>query len=218
MDEITALLDEADEQLTYIAATYQDSLNQHKLPGLLKVKIKNCIENQRSALDYLGRMVTERYGNGEFRYYPLAQHPDEFAATMDKNLPGVTAARPDIGEAFERWQPYGQPWLRTLNQLARGNKHNTFTPQTRRAEPRREVRRGGGVAVSWDPGGVKFGSGVSIMDEPVDPATQRTPSTVDVIYVAWFFDDPNVSVIPTLRDFQSKVRALVADIGHVANL
>jgi hypothetical protein len=216
VEEITALLDEADEQLTYIEAAYQDSLDQHKLPGLLKVKIKNCIENQRSALDYLGRLVTERHGKGAFRFYPLAQDPNEFASLMDRNLPGVASARPDIRDVFARWQPYSEPWLRTLNQLARTNKHNTFSAQTRNEEHRREVRKAGGV-VSWGQG-VRFGPGVSIMGETVDPATQRTPSTVDVIYVAWFFDDPNVSVMPTLREFQSKLRDLVDDVGHVANL
>jgi len=56
------------------------------------------------------------------------------------------------------------------------------------------------------------------MGEQVDPVTQRTPSTIDVIYVDWLFSDLNVSVLGTLREFATEVPKAINEIRQIARV
>ncbi len=243
MDSIDELLAHSQEQLREIEGIYQRSLAE-KDPGQnLRARIKGFLENERSSLDYLAVRITAAYGskNASNVYYPLAPAPTEFDRLIDKNMPGVRLSKPEIGEALKQYQPYTRSWLGKLNRLTRENKHNDLSAQTRTSRARREVRGSGGV-VSWDPrsvrfggsriefgpgggisfgpgGGIEFGqSGVYIMGEQVDPVTQRTPSTIDVIYVDWLFSDLNVSVLGTLREFATEVPKAINEIRQIARV
>lgn len=78
------------------------------------------------------------------------------------------------------------------------------------------VTKGSG-SVSWG-SGVTFGPGVSIMGEPVDPATQKTASTVVTIYIDWLFADPPVSALQTLETIQKGIRPMLEEVCIAAGL
>jgi hypothetical protein len=198
---------------------YSDTLRAKEVSGKLRTKIKNVLENQRSALEYLAARMTDAYGKRKGNiYYPLAQSEPEFDAAIDSTMPKVRDTRQDIADEIKKHQPYNTPELKELSALTRENKHNRLTPQTKTESVRREVRGPTGGGVSWDPGSVEFGSGVVIMGEPVDPVTQRTASTREITYVDWRFEELNLSVLETLRGIQSVVREAITAIRQVAAL
>lgn len=219
LPDVQVLIDEASEQLETVRALYDDSLQKKKVPPRLKVTIKNLLENQRSALEYLARQITEKHGNkgSAYVYWPVAPTATKFDATMDQKMPGVRKAKKGIATAvgkYQRYQP-GCEWLGHLVTLTNENKHQRLTAQTRTETRRRSV---GGGAVSWDPSAVTFGSGVWLAGEPVNPVTQRTASTVETIYVDWLFDDLGVSALRTLEEIQTKLVPAVHDVSSVAGL
>src|ERR1035441_4334566 len=132
MDDINALLDDADEQIGVIQALHDPALSDEKERRRFRTRVKNVLENQRSALDYLAVGITEKYGTPKgFLYYPLAQSETDFAAQMNSKMPGGAAARPDIADAIKRHHPYvaTHEWLRQLNRLTREHKHNRLSVQ-----------------------------------------------------------------------------------------
>jgi hypothetical protein len=153
MDDINALLDDADEQIGVIQALHDPALSDEKERRRFRTRVKNVLENQRSALDYLSVGITEKYGKPKgLIYYPLAQSEQDFAAQMDGKMPGVAAARPDIADAIKRRQPYLQTheWLRQLNQLTREHKHNRLAVQmVRETYLCRVIEKRTGAYVAW---------------------------------------------------------------------
>lgn len=213
-DDISTLIEEAEDIIDQIEGIYEQSLTTHA-PERVKAKVKTVVEHYRSALDYLAVAITTAYGKQTkgVVYYPFARDDAMFEREIDQKMPGVRISRQDIADEIRSVQPYNRDWLRTLNKLARHNKHNTLTPQARTEDVRRES---GGV--SWTPEGVTFGDGVFINGERVDPITQRTPSTREVTYVDWLFEDLQLSVLGTLRTIRSELPQAVAAIRHVAAL
>ncbi|MCH8995136.1 MAG: hypothetical protein IH959_09260 [Chloroflexi bacterium] len=140
---------------------------------------------------------------------------------MKRDFPKVPQA---VFDAMERHQPY-QPdkaSLGYLHDLARVNKHQDFTPQTR-TETRRIRVSGPGGAVEWTPDNVTFGRGVSIGGVPVDPRTQRpvpspTQEVTETIYIGWNFANLNVPVLPTLESLSRLITDAMDDVRQAALL
>lgn len=218
MRDIDALIAEADSQLSDVRGLYEASLRAQEVTSTLQVKIKNVLENQRSALEYLAHAIVERDGKAGARsYFPLASASDKFPDLFESQMKGVAGKRPDIRDAIEQRPPYqqGYEWLGQLGYLTNENKHRVLSPQTRTETHRRSAAGG---AVTWDPSSVKFGSGVSIGGQQVDPLTQRTADTIDLIYVDWLFEQLGVSALGTLDRIQGGLPTMVAEICHVAGL
>jgi hypothetical protein len=158
LDDIVALLDDADEQIATADKLHDKALATPIARSPFKTRVKNVLENQRSALDYLAVEVTNRYGKPKGRiYYPLAQSESEFPAVMESRMPGVAANKPDIAEAIKRFQPYDARGerLRELNQLTREQKHNRLTAQIVRETYQCEVTElATGASVRW--AGLRF--------------------------------------------------------------
>jgi hypothetical protein len=219
MKDVDAVLSLAEEQVDAIRALYNASLLDQTIPESLPARIKNVLENQRSALDYLAYDIAQRYGKGGDRvYYPMATNEKDYDGRIDNDMPGVRASRSDITDEIKKHQPYNQPWLHSLQALGRPNKHRHLTPQTRTEDPRWVMRDPSGGEVSWSASGVQFSGNVVIGGEAVDPRTGRPPSAKPVIYVDWLFEDPNVPVLSTLDEIQSHVRTCVSSIATVAGL
>ena len=129
-EDIDLLLRDADEQLEVAAALHDPALEDNAARGRFRTRVKNVLENQRSALDYLAVAITERYGHRRgLTYYPLAQSQGQLKAEIDSKMPGVRVNRPDIAEAIARHQPYDQEWLQNLSRLTREQKHNRLSVQ-----------------------------------------------------------------------------------------
>jgi hypothetical protein len=225
LDDCRAVLDLAQDQLDQIGKIYEESLREKKVTPRLQAIIKNILENQRSALDYVAHAVTEKHGKpGMKTYWPYSTDRSKFVSFIDSNMPGVRSARPDIADEIAKYQPTepGYDCLGYLAELNNENKHRKLTPQTRTEHHRREVHGPDGGKVSWDPNMVTFGGGpggrVEMFGQAVNPATQRTVDTIDVIYVGWLFSDLDLPVRETLQQIQAAVDPITKHVCHVAGL
>ena len=188
----------ADTSLGEIEKVYNASLASKGLDPQLLIKIKNFLENLRSALDYLGREIFDRnctvpQGKHIPVYFPILRETAtqaDFDAYMKGRFPGLQAAAPHLYSALEGYQAFKSPaycWLPQLSDLCNGNKHENLTPQTRTEQ--RETRLntpsgslGWNEGIQFGPGGgITFGSGgsigfgpqgISVNERPVDPRTQ----------------------------------------------
>jgi hypothetical protein len=225
MDDIHDLLDHTDEQLALVEQLYRRSLEAKEQGKRLKPQIKNVLDNQRSALDYLAHHIYERHGALTSKgtkaksYYPIANSPQEFDAWFDKNLPGVRAKRPDIADAIKRhqsWQP-DHDWLKWLAGLSVESKHRILTP-LENAEGRVTTYRlpnGETIEVQTEKG-ARF---INTTTGEVGDADLffGEPLTEDS-YSDWMFAEPRLPALGVLQTIQTGVRVVVADVGQVAGL
>ncbi len=214
------VLDLADEHLAEIESMYEASLRDKEVPGRLQALVRSFIAENRSAMEYVANALAKKHGNaGRSVYWPNAKASGDFDAAFDKSFPGIRTGHPKIAKKWEQVQSYqpGYEWIGVLMELSRENGHHELTPQTRTETVRREVHGPGG-SVAWDPGAMTFDSGVSIMGQPVDPRTQRTATTREVVYVDWLFRQPQVSALTALREIQAGMRPMLQDVCSAAGL
>jgi hypothetical protein len=235
------------EQLTTIRAAYERDLASKEMSDDLLHDTARLIEDCQRALDWTATDIDKTHGPGKDRspYFPLQADPTKFAAAITKDFSTVPVG---VVDAMERHQPYqpGKADLAHLHELTRVNKHQDFTPQTRKetrevtvADPSggsvsyndgvrfgtNSISFGPGGGISFGPGGaIGFGpGGVSAQGIRIDPSTQRpvpnrTHKVTDTIYVGWNFVKPAVPVLPTLESLSQLVSEAVKDIRHEAGL
>lgn len=178
VEDINALLIDAREQMEVAEGLHNQALDDPRVRNRFKSRVKNVLENQRSALDYLAAGLTSDFGTGKRGkiYYPLAQSESEFASLMEGNMPGVATAKPAIADVVEQHQPY-QPHheaLRELNQLAREQKHNRLTWQiVRETYQCRVTEKETGAYVQWH--GLAFEVGVVVARDPAGGTIRLQP-------------------------------------------
>jgi hypothetical protein len=218
--DIDAVVEHAQEQLELVGSIYESALQEQQVNSTLQVRIKNVVENQRSALEYVAHAIYAGYGDGKGArsYYPLAVVDKKFPTLFDRLLPGVAATCPAVRDAIEARQPYqgGYEWLHHLSLLTNENKHRRLTPQARTETRRVRVETVGGSRVEYGEG-VRFGSGVLIGGVPVDPNTQLpVPSPQQSVtvttYVDWLFEEPPLSALGTLQRIQGALPSLIDDV------
>jgi hypothetical protein len=190
MSNIDDLLNDVDAGLAEMEAIYQRDLTaKDASPDLLRV-VRRIIADERSAFDFVAHAVAQKYGASKDRaYFPITLDPTAFAKLLDDNITHLSKSQPKIAAAFERHQPYrqGSEALQYLPALSRVNKHQRFSAQTKLET--RWVQSGG---VGWNPDNVRFGSGVIVSGNPVNPQTQRPAAGTytETVFVDWRFDDP----------------------------
>ncbi|HEX3041965.1 MAG TPA: hypothetical protein VHP56_07760 [Solirubrobacterales bacterium] len=224
---IHVLLDKIDEHLDEVEEHYEADLASQELSDELVYAIGAVVQDCQRALDWTASAVKRKYvPKRKWKpYFPLVQQPEQFRPELRKQLGDLFEVAPEVAEAIRRHQPYrkGKVVLGYLHKLARVEKHEDFTPQTRDVTRRVEARSAGGV-VSWNPDAVTFrGPGVSIGGVPVDPRTQLpVPSPSQTVrethFVDWRFIDPPVSVLPTLEELARLTGAAVRDVRRKADL
>ncbi|MDQ3009526.1 MAG: hypothetical protein M3X11_02320 [Acidobacteriota bacterium] len=219
---IEALLARADEDLKKIEAEYAKALTEQTIPDDLRIDIKNLSGNLRSVLDYLARDIRETHCPAakakDIFYFPILSDAVTFGKKMATWYPGLETTERTLWDYLESIQPYHAStiWLSQFNRLNNENKHDDLVAQTRTEIKEVRVDTPGG-RVSWNPGAVKFGPGVSIGGVPIDPRTQMpmphpSQQVSQIIWVDFRFDGIDVSAIALLRASLVGVKNLVADI------
>lgn len=213
--DILALLEHTKRQLSELVTEYAGSLDAQSLPTGLQIKIKNILEAERSALDYLANHLVDRYGDtskpAHLIQFPIATNHNDFIRRLDRQLPGIPVGHPVIS-VIESAQPFTNgAWVNQLNEATNTLKHRGLIPMIRTAEPRK-VHQG----VSWGTG-VSFGGGVAINGSLVDPVTQRTVDgfTRDEVWVDWLIDGMNVSARGTAEQSLRGIHELLNELERV---
>lgn len=126
---IDALLDYAEAQIEDIVYSYEAQLRSKHVPLELAIKIKNCCENMRSALDFLAHYIFELTYPGtqipENLTFPLGWTRQKADAAIDRHFPNLRNVNRALWQALHDAQPYkrGNKWLRRFVTVVNDNKH-----------------------------------------------------------------------------------------------
>ena len=154
-DDAKTLVEHCEQTLSAVDAEYKASLSTREVRKTLLIKIKNLMENLRSALDFCAHGLFQKYGNTVqagvklyFPYAPLHQNAAAFRKSKgnDLGIPGLES-RPQIVAKIESYQHFAAPpnrWLPVFMDLNNENKHQHLTPQT--STERKELRLSSGGA------------------------------------------------------------------------
>jgi hypothetical protein len=152
-DDIIALLNETAECRQRLEAAYEDAKSKPDIKEVLKPTVKSALEHLRSALEYCGQDLRDRYcsppGERENVYFPFGDTEKNFRRSVDKNLPMLEAKAPQVFALIEAMQPFacGDHWLVTLCRQTNFNKHNRLSPQDRVNSPGNSMRIGGNAVL-----------------------------------------------------------------------
>ena len=126
---IDALLDYAEAQMEDIAQSYESQLRSAHVPLELAIKIKNCCENMRSALDYLAHHIFKLNYPGtqvpETLNFPLGWTRKKADTAINKQFPNLRNVNRPLWRALHAAQPYkrGNKWLRRFVTVVNDHKH-----------------------------------------------------------------------------------------------
>jgi hypothetical protein len=235
MDDLQSVLQKADAQLIAVDTLYGADLELQRSSPTLRGKIRGFLESERAALDHLARQVVAATGSGETHvHYPLAPWEAGFEASIDKNMPGVREARPDIASTIARHQPYSSPGLARLRELLQDEKRQQLTPETKPAPEEAEAPEPapapeppptpappppqGGLGAGLT--GPMFINGVEYDPVTLKPIHPPPVARRDTIYVDWLFtlDGGPAPALPTLQSIQAAVATAIDEVRGAAGL
>jgi len=134
------LIDYSKAGFNLLKVEYTRSTEHKRITLGLPIKIKNFLENLRSALDFSAHNLYEKFGNPskppKIIYFPYAwigATAKEFDKKVEIYLPGIKSSRPDIYELLNSYQYYCSDeniWLPQFMELTNANKHRKLTIQT----------------------------------------------------------------------------------------
>lgn len=223
-EDAIELINESKETLKEIKASYEDSLHDKEVKSKLLIKIKNFMENVRSALDFTAHELFDKFGTTSGStpniYFPYAWDELDLNGFRTKNriekcIPGLIANRSDIASKIEEYQHFSHKdnwWLPKFMDLNNENKHQRLTPQTRKETKQLNIKSsGGGASISLGGGAsISLGHGASIqIGDTFIPGGQSFDSnnppvtfggTKEIItWVSFEFTDNGQQVVPLLE-------------------
>lgn len=221
-NDVDTLVTQIQSQYTEIESLYNASLQEKEIKPELKIKVKNYLENARSILDYCAHDIADAYSiTAREIYFPIVakdKSKTSFDGSVGRNLPGLESKNKKVFDYLESIQPYhaDYSWLADFATVTTDNKHSQLTSQIRTETARVTSTHSGGGQVSWDPGAVRFGSGVWINSAPVDPATQMpisTPETIVTreIWVDFRFNN-TISALPLLKKIYDEIPKIIDEV------
>jgi hypothetical protein len=236
-DDAKDLVKHANQALPKLEQEYQSSLNEQKIEATLLIDIKNLMENLRSALDFSAHGLFANYcqlpKTTPRIYFPYARLDEDLTAfraanQIERNIPGITAARSDVVARLESYQHFAGPanrWLPVFMKLNNENKHEKLTPQ-RRKEARQLQIESRGTGIVLGPGaGISLGAGASIsFGDVVIPGGQdfngERPATIYgqgtqtvTVWVSFTFDSNGEDVLPFLKNAVAQVDRIVNELA-----
>lgn len=103
LDDAVSLVEDCESNLPSLKQLYETSLEKKEIDNLLLVRVKNILENLRSALDFCAQAMVLKYSNIEpkrvyFPYATLNTSKEKFdnENRIAKALPDLKIKRPDL--------------------------------------------------------------------------------------------------------------------------
>jgi hypothetical protein len=238
-EDAIELINESKNILAEIKAAYEESLHDQEIKPKFLIKIKNFMENLRSALDFTAHHLFDTYGTSNSTspniYFPYAWNDLDLNGFRTKNLiqnkiPGLIANRPDIAADIESYQHFASDensWLPKFMELNNENKHQRLTPQTRKEIKQLNIKSGnGGASISLGGGAsISLGHGASIQmgdttilggqtfDANNPPATIGGTKEV-ITWVSFEFTDINEPAYPLLEKALNGCEKIVTELTN----
>jgi hypothetical protein len=113
---------------------YEDALHTGTPSVELQLIIKEVFDHLRSALDYVAHLACDEHAKANDRiYFPIARRgfqEKDFKSLVARNLPGLTAHRPELLDVLASFQEFRSPangWLPDFASLCNQSKHVRLT-------------------------------------------------------------------------------------------
>ena len=128
------LLTTAKTTIDALFSEYDAARGNDEVIQVSRVPIKSCLENIRSAFEYMAMDIYESYSKKKTKiYFPYGENEKSFKGSVDKNLPGLATQAPNLFKLVESVQPHycGDKWLVEFCKTTNFNKHNRLSSQVR---------------------------------------------------------------------------------------
>jgi hypothetical protein len=230
--ESKLLLSKAEIILQEIEASYTDYLARNEITEDMKLLIKDYLDKVNTALDFAAFQVFSTYCAKYIKpkdleraeakvYFPLRNNIKDFNNYIKKVFPGLLEDRPDIVEVFKKYQPFPlrPKWLFYLRDLAKHNKHRTFSKQVNRKDtkinylslPGNINFMGGGTLVTEGDTPLFEIDGAHIdLEDPPDGVSFNGTIEIDFIFLS--IDQP---VLKTLKRIYRSAPTVVNDLEKI---
>lgn len=156
--EIQELLKNVQENIDHIEGAYDEAKRDEEKTADFNVKVKNTLENLRSALDYVANDIADFYNHrGKYVYFPYGKNENDFKSSFGKSFPGLKKSSPVIYTCLEYFQPHvsGDDLICHMCILTNENKHNNLSKYVRKNSVTSETKiddlivMGEGASVSF---------------------------------------------------------------------
>lgn len=225
LDDSKACLTVAKTMLTELEELMNDSIRNPNVIPFIKVKIKNCLENCRSPLDYAANYIFDTYCKSEYTerelkrkkiYFPIRKQEPLFNVCIREDFRKLITKKPDLVDILKKFQSFnGDLWLQQLTSLINENKHRNLSKHVK--EKTTHVKN-----IHYD--GVTIGKLETNAETPLQIGDTKidfiNPCPYDYIYekasvkIEYFFTDLNLSVIPTLEAIYKGSSSVILELQN----
>ncbi len=142
--DINELLDDAKDLLSQIENAYIQAKTNEDIICIARPKVKSCLEQIRSSLDYIAKDLSEHTKSRKTPrnvYFPYWKDRGTFLESLNRNLPDLDHKYLLLLESI---QPHscGDTWLLHLCKTTNFNKHTELQKQQRQNSPQSITRIG----------------------------------------------------------------------------
>ena len=207
--DIESQMDRAKELLQELTESCNSDLHNKTVSDKTKNLTQEILVKMRSVFDQamyqffrknIEPTLSEKEKKKAIVYFPIVSPKGNIKSVLGKaKMSDLDVKHPNIYAYLDSVQSCnkGYEWLEHFSKFS-NEKHIRLTPQKKFEQERTTVTNHRGGSVSWTPGSVKFGPGVSIMGAPVDPVTQDIVPTPGVesrkeTWVSFGLGDSNIN-------------------------
>jgi len=226
---IRSIIDRAEELLNDLELEYNECLSSHNVSERAINITHEVLEKLRNGLDqsmrlfwekFICPLLTDKEREKARVYFPITDKGLEaFHSILGQGkMKDLNTTHPRMYSFLLDLQPFrstDNKWLFNLREIANKGEHINLIPQTRiEVINQINISDNNRNSISWNPSNVTFGSGVGVLNAPIDPNTQRiipTPGITEQIevWVSFILEDYGINALGFCKEVSKKIRKLI---------
>lgn len=228
INDAIIILNVSSDMLGSINNLYNRCIYEEDLSTILKVNIKNYLENIRSSLDYVANYLFDTYCSNNYTqkelkkiknkiYFPIYSSEEKFTENINKKFKGLPI---NIISVLEKHQAYNNnKWLDNLVSIVNASKHIELM--------RNKRTESGKINYLEDINGNKFINcsfkncrhAAVINGIPLTNNNALSNSYIKYydgdIYAEYYFSNTDTPVIDTLNEILNGASSIIADLKKI---
>jgi hypothetical protein len=223
-DDVFELLDHTLKLISEVEEEITKSVNKKEKLELYKPRIKSCMENLRSCLDYSVHDIYEKLepflSKAKTKnikvYFPYGKNSGKARQSIHMNLPDLNLHFPAIFKLIESIQYHksNKTWLTDLCYQTNNIKHNELTKQSK-VESKNVKLFGGAINVTSSDveisgnvfNGIRQSKDIIIKDNEIKSEIDGTE--MDIIItdnLDFYFKDTSINILMLLKESEEEIR------------
>ncbi len=228
------LIEDAKNLLKEIEFLYERDLKNGFVSSVLRVRIKQYLDNVLASLEYATYEIFSKYcakhissnklkGSESRVYFPSLDEKIKFDNYIDNRFPKLVEEKPEIVDILAKYQPFPTrpKWLKHLKLLCNNNKHRYLSNQVHQTHTHIDNLRfpgGGGISgitlvTQGDTSPVAYG------DYPLDLENPNNlPQGVSykgAVVKDFYFAEINEPVLKTLKRIYRSAPTIILDLDTI---